>query len=198
MLIYLHGLNSSSLSRKAEILRQNLVPVPVVAPSYPAHRPDDAIAVLSDFFNGLAGNERPLVVGSSMGGFYGQYLARHYPMAHLFMINPALRPWDLLAEFRGQHTTTAEGVEYQIDDTLIEHTRNYGIDNPCVGIATTLFLDKGDEVIDYRIAESIYASCARVIVFEGGDHAFQHLDEAIEVIRDFLNSSMVPVSGERS
>lgn len=187
MLIYLHGLNSSSLSQKAGILRQKLAPVPVVAPSYPAHRPDDAVAVLSDFFDSLAGYERrPLVVGSSMGGFYGQYLARHYPMAHLFMINPALRPWELMLEFRGQHMTTAEGVEYQIDDALIERTRKYGIDNPCVGIATTLFLDEGDELIDYRIAESIYANCGRLMVFEGGDHTFRHLNEAIQVIREFL------------
>jgi predicted esterase YcpF (UPF0227 family) len=186
ILIYLHGLNSSGLSQKAGILRQKLAPIPVLAPSYPAHRPDDAVAVLSDFFDKLTGSERPLVVGSSMGGFYGQYLARRYPMAHLFMINPALRPWDLLTEFRGQHMTTADGVDYPIDDALIERTRKYRIDNPCDGIVTTLFLDQGDEVIDYRIAESIYANCGRVIVFERGDHAFQHLDEAIEVIREFF------------
>jgi predicted esterase YcpF (UPF0227 family) len=186
MLIYLHGLNSSGRSQKAEILRQKLAPVPVVAPSYPAHRPDDAIAVLSDFFDSFAGHEKPLVVGSSMGGFYGQYLARRYPMAHLFMINPALKPWDLMAEVEGQRMTTAEGVEYQIDNALIERTRKYGIDDPCAGIATTLFLDEGDEVIDYGIAASMYADCGRVIVFEGGDHAFQHVDDAIKVIRGSL------------
>ena len=185
-LVYLHGLNSSNRSQKAEILRQRLAPVPVVTPSYPAHRPDDAIAVLSEVFDGFAEQKQPLVVGSSMGGFYGQYLARRYPMAHLFMINPALRPWDLMAEYLGQRMTTAEGAEYKIDRALIESTRKYGISEPCAGISTTLFLDRGDEVIDYRIAESIYADCARVMVFEGGDHAFQHLDQAIEVIREFL------------
>jgi predicted esterase YcpF (UPF0227 family) len=55
MLIYLHGLNSSSLSLKAAILRQKPAPVAVVVPSYPAHRPDDAVAVLSDFLTALPG-----------------------------------------------------------------------------------------------------------------------------------------------
>jgi predicted esterase YcpF (UPF0227 family) len=73
-----------------------------------------------------------------MGGFYGQYLARSYPMAHLFMIDLALKPWDLLSEFRGQRMATAGGAEYQIDDALIVGTRKYGISDPCAGMATTL------------------------------------------------------------
>lgn len=189
MLIYLHGLNSSSLSAKAAILRKRLAPIPVVAPSYPAHRPDDAVDTLSGFFTGLGEEQRPVVVGSSMGGFYGQYLARRFPMAHLFMINPALRPWSLLAEFEGQTMTTAGGDEYRVTRELIGTTRRYDITDPCDGMATTLFLDKGDEVIDYRVAESIYRICGRVIAYEGGDHAFQHLEEAIAVMRESLQAS---------
>jgi predicted esterase YcpF (UPF0227 family) len=141
---------------------------------------------LTRFFAGLGEEIRPVVVGSSMGGFYGQYLARQFPMEHLFMINPALRPWVLLSEFEGQTMTTAGGEEYPITGELIESTRRYGIADPSDGVATTLFLDKGDEVIDYRVAESIYRTCGRVIVYEGGDHAFQHLDEAIGVLGKYL------------
>ena len=52
-----------------------------------------------------------------------------------------------------------------------------------------MFLDKCDEVIDYRIAEDLYRSCGRLMIFEGGDHAFQHLDEAIAVIRAVAGAS---------
>ena len=127
-----------------------------------------------------------MVVGSSMGGFYGQYLARRFPMKHLFMINPALRPWLLLSEFEGQTMTTADNKPYPITRELIESTLRYAIADPSDGVATTLFLDKGDEVIDYRIAESVYRTCGQVIFYEGGDHAFQHLDEAIAIIRESL------------
>ncbi len=186
MLVYLHGLNSSALSAKAGVLRNRLEPMPVFAPSYPAHRPDEAMVTLSRFFTGLDGESKPVVVGSSMGGFYGQYLARCFPMKHLFMINPALQPWHLLSEFEGQTMTTADNEAYPITRELIESTCRYGIADPGDGVETTLFLDKGDEVIDYRIAESIYRTCGRIIVYEGGDHAFQHLDEAIGVIRKHL------------
>jgi len=186
MFVYLHGLNSSGLSSKAGILRGQLEPLPLLAPSYPAHRPDEAVETLTRFFAGLGEESRPVVVGSSMGGFYGQYLARHFPIKHLYMINPALRPWSLLSEFEGQTMTTALGIEYRITRELIESTRRYGIADPRDGVATTLFLDKGDEVIDYRIAESIYRTCGRVILYEGGDHAFQHIHEAIAVMRESL------------
>ena len=183
-LIYLHGLNSSGLSHKAGVLRQRLEPVPVLAPTYPAHRPDAAIAALSDFFSRLPGDAPPLVVGSSMGGFYGQHLARRSRFAHLFMINPALTPWDLMAAYVGQTMTTAGGETYTVTPELIGQTRPYGVPDPCDGTPTTLFLDKGDEVIDYRIAANLYRHCGRLMIFEGGDHAFRHLDEAIAVIRD--------------
>ncbi len=183
-LVYLHGLNSSGLSHKAGVLRDRLQPVPVLAPTYPAHRPRAAVAALSAFFAGLPSDAPPLVVGSSMGGFYGQYLARRCRFAHLFLINPALTPWDLLAEYLGQTMATAGGEAYTVTPELIGQTQPYGVADPCDGILTTLFLDKGDEVIDYGIAANLYHHCGRLMIFEGGDHAFQHLDEAVAVIKE--------------
>lgn len=183
MLIYLHGLNSSSQSYKAGLLRERLAPLPVHSPSYPAHRPDDAVERLRDIFSDLAPSVPPLVVGSSMGGFYGQYLARRISFAHLFLINPALTPWALLNDYAGQTQTTAAGETYLVDRALVESTRKFRIDDPCDGTPTTLLLDKGDEVIDYRIAEALYRGCGRLMIFEGGDHGFQHLEEAIAAIR---------------
>jgi predicted esterase YcpF (UPF0227 family) len=183
MLIYLHGLNSSNRSHKSTVLRKQLRPCRVLTPSYPAHRPEQAIRTLSGYFRGLIG-KRPFVVGSSMGGFYGQYLARQHPFRHLFLINPALRPWHLLHTYEGQSQTTAYGNTYVIDRELIESTRKFEVGNPCDGVRTTLFLDRGDEVIDYRIAETLYRQCGRLRIFDGGDHSFQHLDEAITLIRE--------------
>jgi len=191
MLIYLHGLNSSSHSQKAGVLRERLAPEEVLAPSYTCYRPDVAIAELAALFAELTGRPPPFVVGSSMGGFYGQYLARRFAFAHLFLINPALTPWDLLRAYEGQPQTTADGEAYLVDRELIDSTRQYGISDPCDGVPTSLFLDKGDEVIDYRIAESLYRDCGRLMIFDGGDHGFQHLDEAIAVIRDVTTRSPI-------
>lgn len=183
MLIYLHGLNSSDRSFKACVLIERLAPHPILVPPYPAHRPDAAVAGLTGIFHDLREEEPPIVVGSSMGGFYGQYLARQFKVRHLFLINPALTPWDLLQDYEGTIQRTDYGETYSIDRELVESTRRYGIGDPCNGVPTTLFLDRGDEVIDYRIAESLYRDCGRLMIFDGGDHGFQHLDEALAIIR---------------
>ena len=115
MLVYLHGLNSSSSSYKAGLFRERLAPAPVVAPAYPAHRPDRGRSAALGLLSRSGRRAPPLVVGSSMGGFYGQYLARRFPFSHLFMINPALTPWDLLRRYVGQTQTTAIGETYSID-----------------------------------------------------------------------------------
>ena len=189
MLVYLHGLNSSGQSVKARMLREGLSPHTVLAPDYPAHRPAAAVQRLGDFFADL-GAVRPAVIGSSMGGFYGQWLARRFAFSHLFLINPALTPWDLLLSHQGETMTTADGESYQITADLIEATRPFGIADPCDGVPTTLFLDRGDEVIDFRIARTCYLDCGRVMMWDGGDHAFQHLDAAMAVIRDHLDECL--------
>ncbi|GAB0148199.1 MULTISPECIES: YqiA/YcfP family alpha/beta fold hydrolase [Marichromatium] len=190
MLVYLHGLNSSSRSFKAGFLREHLAPHPVRAIDYPAHRPDAAIATLERFFAGLD-HPSPAVVGSSMGGFYGQYLARRFRFSHLYLINPALTPWAFFDDYAGQTLTTADGERYQVSREQTEQTRRYAVEQPCDGVPTTVFLDRGDEVIDHRIAERLYGECgagARVRVWDGGDHAFQHLDEAVALIRAQLDA----------
>ncbi|MEY6431788.1 YqiA/YcfP family alpha/beta fold hydrolase [Thioalkalicoccus limnaeus] len=191
--LYLHGLNSSGRSQKATRLRERLAPIPVLAPDYPAHRPDEAIRLLSGYLDKLSEHTDPasfILVGSSMGGFYGQFLATRYRIAHLFLINPALTPWDLLADVQGTVLTTADGDTYAITPAMIEATRRYGLPDPCRGprTPTTLFLDRGDELIDYRIARDLYRGCARLMIFDGGDHAFQHLDEAIAVMAEQTRS----------
>jgi uncharacterized protein len=183
VLVYLHGLNSSSRSHKAAMITEALAPLGVRAPDYPAHRPREAVASLAAYFAGLPADARPLVVGSSMGGFYGQWLARRFVFSHLFLINPALTPWTLFPDYVGQVMTTAHGEQYRVSAEMIESTRAFGVDDPCDGVPTTVLLDRGDEVIDWRIAESLYRRCGRLVVWDGGDHAFQHMDAAIELIR---------------
>lgn len=84
--------------------------------------------------------------------------------------------------------TTQDGERYLITQALCDNTRAYALADPCDGRPTTVFLDRGDEVINYRIAERVYADCGRLLIWDGGNHAFAHLETAIEMIRDQLES----------
>jgi len=186
LLIYLHGLNSSRASYKAAVLRERLGCGELVTPTYPAHRPDDAIQVLSEVIRSALAERLPgshlVLLGSSMGGFYAQYLAHRFPVEHVVMINPALLPWELLPKHVGPQQT-ATGERYVLTLETAEACRRYAVPDPCDGPPTTLLIDKGDEVIDYRIAVEIYRRCGRIQLFEGGSHAFEHMDEALSIIR---------------
>jgi len=161
-----------------------LAPIPVISPTYRAHQPTQAVAELSQLIQELLQQQPKLmIVGSSMGGFYGQYLARQFPIFHLMMINPALKPWDLLPKAVGEQQNFVTGERYQLTNEDVEQTRCFGIEETGDGVPTTLFLDKGDEDIDYRIAADMYRDSGELFIFEGGDHRFQHMDEAIEIIR---------------
>lgn len=199
--IYLHGLNSSARSRKAVELAPLLAPLPFLAPDYPAHRPAAAVASLSAHCTEFCADGAELVlIGSSMGGFYGQYLARRFAVRHLFLINPALHPWRLLAPWLDSVQTTANGETWRLDADVLAATRPFGIADPCraPSVPTTLFLDTGDEVIDYRLARDSYQGCARLCIYPGGDHAFAHLTAAAAVIRTTLGLAADPSAGAGS
>jgi predicted esterase YcpF (UPF0227 family) len=187
MIVYLHGLSSAGSSHKATILRERLAPIPLFSPTYPAHLAQQAVQVLSREFSlyttEAAELEQPLVVvGSSMGGFYGQYLARRFHIDHLVMINPALRPWELLRQVVGWHYNEPLDQRYFLSREMVEATRPYAVEKVCDGVPTSLLLDQGDELIDWRIAADIYRDCGELHCFEGGNHAFAHLDEAVEIL----------------
>jgi len=186
VILYLHGLNSAGSSGKAAVFREGLYPIVVVSPTYPAHRPEAAITTLSVVLEGILRQKKRgeplLLIGSSMGGFYSQYLARQFPVDHLVMINPALRPWDLLLQVAGWQYNEALDERYLLSAEDIESTRQFEVERVDDGIVTTLLLDQGDELIDYRITQSIYADIGRVELYEGGSHTFEHMDEAVEIV----------------
>jgi predicted esterase YcpF (UPF0227 family) len=188
MIIYLHGLNSAGSSAKAAVLRKALRPIEVLSPTYPVQQADEAVARLSELIQNKLPemsriNQPIILVGSSMGGFYGQYLARRFAVDHLVMINPALEPWELLRQVAGWQYNEALNERYYLSQEMIAATRRYAIDKVDDGVPTSLLLDQGDELIDWRIASSIYSGVAQIHCFKDGNHAFGHMREAVVIIQ---------------
>lgn len=193
MIIYLHGLNSAGSSGKAAVLRTSLPEIQLVTPTYPAHAAAKAVESLSQILQPLIEDERnadePLVmVGSSMGGFYGAWLAQQLQCHHLVMINPALRPWELLQQVVGWQFNQALNERYYLSSEMVAATRQYAVEPAPGGVPATLLLDKGDELIDYRIAERIYRGIGDLHCFEGGSHTFEHMQEAVAIIAEIHRS----------
>ncbi|MES9853280.1 MAG: YqiA/YcfP family alpha/beta fold hydrolase [Candidatus Thiodiazotropha sp. L084R] len=187
MIVYLHGLNSAGSSGKAAFIRQALPNIEVVSPTYPAHSADLAVTKLTQellgLFDGKALNSEPrILVGSSMGGFYGAWLAGRLGFHHLVMINPALQPWRLLKQVVGWQFNEALNEGYFLSSRMVAATREFDTSPNEFNLPVTILLDKGDELIDYRIAQQLYGESAEVICYEGGSHTFEHMQEAVELI----------------
>ena len=186
MIVYLHGFNSGGRSHKAGWLREHLAPIPVFAPDYSAHRATEALRSLRKFIRRLR-RENPqsrklLLIGSSLGGFWAQYLAPEFG-ARMVLINPSMHPDETLDQHAGNYHNEATGAETVLTIQDVRAFREYRIE-PCnPKVPTLVLLDEQDEVLDARSTAAALRGCGKTIVYPGGSHRFDHLVEALPEIR---------------
>jgi predicted esterase YcpF (UPF0227 family) len=183
-LIYIHGFNSSARSFKADLVRNRMAALgrasEFVCPDLP-HRPAQAIAALEELVAGDAGESA--LLGSSLGGYYATWLAeRHRARAiRVVLVNPAVRPYELLAQALGPQTNLYTGERYELTPEHLDEL--CGLEVDAVTPERYLLITRtGDEVLDYREAVEKYRGCEQLVI-EGGDHGFgdfgRYLDRAL-------------------
>lgn len=172
MLIYVHGFNSSALSHKAGLLRDQMTGLGL-AQHYAcpelSHRPAQAMAQLQALIaphdpNGVT------LVGSSLGGYYATQLVETLGVRAV-LVNPAVRPYELLAPYTGLQKNLYTGEEYQFTAGHIGELRALEVDH-ITPERYLLITATGDEVLDYRDGVTRYAGCEQIIV-NGSDHGFR-------------------------
>lgn len=180
LFVYLHGYGGSPAGRKASVLRRHLYPHRVLCPAVPAD-PGEAVPFLEAFVR-RAVEEYPecdkcVLIGSSLGGYYAQYLARVFG-TEVVLINPVMDPRStFLAE------TLAEGQLGALDACRVDPRRPV--------TPTLLLVDLGDEVLDATVAVEAYTGVGHVIAYPGGSHDFDHLEEAVpEILRHYYTLTL--------
>ena len=185
MIIYLHGFNSTGDSAKGRFLKEKLLNISVLTPTY-HYDPRRAISCLETLIQENLSPEKPLMlIGSSLGGYYAQYLSHRFKLKTV-LINPALMPLTTLSDYLGENTNFYTGEKYTLTQTHLDALLSLDIPDPCATpVPTLLLLDKGDEVLDYRVAVARYQNCAEIVMFNGGDHQFQHMTASLSRIKAF-------------
>jgi len=186
-IIYIHGFNSiGPHSAKYAELTKGLPDIVVHAPTYPSNDPDMAIRTLSNFIE-THNDEELMLIGTSLGGYYAQYLGRKYG-TKIVLINPALSPLDAVEKHLGENTNFYTGEKYVVTTDTLSALAQYDVKDYTHEFGTLVLLDADDEIINYRTASMRYADCADVITYAGGNHRFAHMEQALPEIESYYHS----------
>jgi predicted esterase YcpF (UPF0227 family) len=189
VILYLHGFLSSPASAKARQLRSALAAAGCAAdfvcpqlPVSPRAAAEVALATAE-----LEEPTRLCLVGSSLGGYYATWLAERLG-CRAVLLNPAVRPYDLLAAQVGPQTDHASGLPVEVAAEYLDELR--ALDTGAVHVPGNYLLiaTTGDEVIDYRDMLARYPNCATRLV-EGSDHAISDFARYLPEVLAFCGAS---------
>lgn len=187
MLLYLHGFNSSPGSYKANVIRQycqqHRPDIQLEIPQLP-HFPKRAADYLDAFVSNHHRDYNIGLVGSSLGGYLSTWLNDKYG-CRAVVVNPAVRPYELLADFLGQQANPYTHQNYVLEPKHILELKALEVLKLRTPQDFWLLQQEGDEVLDYRQAVSKYHQ-SRATIEKGGDHSFVQFERYPQQIIEFL------------
>jgi predicted esterase YcpF (UPF0227 family) len=188
MLLYIHGFNSSPLSHKAQVMttfcQQHRSDIRIEVPRLPCF-PRDAAFMLKSIVEQHKNDYHIGLVGSSLGGYLSTWLNSLYGYKAV-LVNPAVRPYELLADYLGPQVNPYTDEEYLLSSQHINELRELDVIEIAQPDDFWLLQQQDDEVLDYRQAVAKYVG-AKQTVEAGGDHSFIDFERYPSQIIQFLN-----------
>ncbi|GAA0292348.1 esterase YqiA [Psychrosphaera haliotis] len=189
-IIYLHGFHSSPLSEKAvqfnQFMKLHHPDIKVYTPQLHVH-PQQAISEVETLVESIKQtNDFELIgiVGSSLGGFISTYIHNKYNVPAV-VINPAVKPFELLEDYVGKQVQPITGEEYLLEPHHMDELK--AIYQPTLHDSSKVWClqQEGDEVLDYRQAAEHY-QLAKMTLEPGGNHSFIGFKRYLPQIVDFF------------
>ena len=180
-ILYIHGFGSSSFGKKSEIVKEYFGKENVIAPSlsYIPNLAVDTLEQLITVFPDIRG-----VIGSSLGGYYGIYLTNKFKIKSV-LINPTIKPYEVLQQAIPQGISYFDNSRYDFKQEYLDYLKNIEVLQPDISQSLVL-LQKGDEVLDYREALTVFQN-GNLILEEGGNHSFENFETKLDKIKGFLD-----------
>ncbi|OCH41852.1 esterase YqiA [Aliivibrio fischeri] len=188
LLLYIHGFNSSPLSHKAQVMAEyckvHRPDIKVIVPRLPSY-PSQAAEYLIQLVEEYKDTHQIGLVGSSLGGYLSTWLNHRYGFKAA-LVNPAVKPYELLVDYLGKQINPYTQEEYFLEEKHMAEL--FALQVETIHSVGDLWLlqQEGDEVLDYRQAVDKYSACKQTIE-KGGDHSFVNFERYPEQIIQFLN-----------
>lgn len=189
LLVYLHGFRSSPKSSKAV-----MTGAAVKAISTPEHSfewycpqllasPKESIDLVVNHID-QSKADRIVIIGSSLGGFYTNYLAEKYHCKGV-ALNPAVFAPRELESHVGMMTAYDSEEPFDFKAEYVEELRALQINAISDPHRYFLIAAKGDELLDWKEMVSFYAG-AQQLVLEGSDHGISGYADHLQSVIDFI------------
>lgn len=187
--IYLHGFKSSPASAKAQqLLRffasqgaQHQLLMPQL-PHEPAQAAESCKKLLHQQIAEV-GAGHVVVIGSSLGGYYATWLTEQLGVKSI-LINPAIKPYDLLHAYLGSNQNYHDDSEFELTQDHMHELKALDVARLREPNKYMLMVQTGDETLDYRQATDKYQQCCCYIE-AGGSHGFEHFETLIPALINF-------------
>jgi predicted esterase YcpF (UPF0227 family) len=128
--------------------------------------------------------DRIVIIGSSLGGFYTNYLAKKYQCKGI-TLNPAVYAARELEPHVGMMTAYDSEEPFDFKAEYIDELRALQVDPVTDPERYFLIAAKGDELLDWKEMAAFYPG-AKQLILEGGDHGISDYANHLPAVIDFI------------
>ncbi|QWE09502.1 YqiA/YcfP family alpha/beta fold hydrolase [Polynucleobacter ibericus] len=190
LVVYLHGFRSSPRSSKAVMTGEAIKALSTLDERVEWYCPQllaspKASMDLVVKYIEESKHDRLVVIGSSLGGYYTNYLAEKYDCKAV-ALNPAVRAPKELASHVGMLTSYDTDEPYDFRPEYIDELKSFQVEKITNPGRYFLLAAKGDELLDWREMVDFYKG-AEQLVLEGGDHGIADYPAYLPTVLKFIN-----------
>jgi len=190
LLVYLHGFRSSPRSSKAvktgdavRALANKGNPIEWYCPQLFAS-PKQSMEMVTNYID-RSGVDNIAIIGSSLGGFYANYLAEKYACKAV-ALNPAVRAARELAPHVGMLTSYDNDEPFDFRLEYIDELKALQVEKISSPERYFLIAAKGDELLDWKEMVEFYKG-ANQLVLEGSDHGIADYGIHLPKVLNFIS-----------
>ncbi len=190
LLVYLHGFRSSPNSSKAVMTRDAVRVLSDTKDRYEWYcpqllaSPKESMEMVINRID-QSPTDHIVVIGSSLGGFYANYLAEKYECKGI-ILNPAVRAAKELKPHVGMMTAYDSDEPFDFRAQYIDELLALQVEKITRPERYFLICAKGDELLDWKEMVQFYCG-AQQLVLDGSDHGLSeyanHLPAVIQFIK---------------
>ena len=191
LLVYLHGFRSSPRSSKAVMTGEAISGLTSKDHSYEWYcpqllaSPKQSMDMVTSHID-QSDADSIIIIGSSLGGFYTNYLAEKYQCKGI-ALNPAVYAARELEPHVGMMTEYDSDKPFDFKAQYIDELRALQVEKISDPQRYFLIAAKGDELLDWKEMVAFYKG-AKQLVLEGSDHGIADYADHLPAVMDFIQS----------